>query len=115
MAPTQRLGVDIVASGKTDAAFNSSKELLDQVQAAQKAVNSFAGPMRQAESATARFSSRIQNASFKLSDFTVKGGRHRCQTPAAARYCAAAMLVRPRLTVVGYGSMLSYHQWRCWT
>lgn len=72
MSTTARLGFDIVATDHTGQAFNSAKKLLDGVQGVQKAVNGFAGPMRQAERSTAAFGSRIQNVSFQVSDFAVQ-------------------------------------------
>lgn len=85
MATTARLGFDITATDKTGAAFNSAKKLLDQVNATQKAVASFAAPVRLAENATARFGSRIQNASFQVSDFAVQVGSGTDATRALAQ------------------------------
>jgi len=72
MTTTARLGFDIVATDRTGTAFNSAKKLLEGVQGVQNAVNGFAGPMRQAENATARFGSRVQNVSFQISDLAVQ-------------------------------------------
>ncbi len=82
---TQRLGIEIVAIDKTAQAFTSVKRVTDAVQGVGNAVKGMAGPMAQAERSTALLGSRLQNASFQISDFAVQVGSGTDATRALAQ------------------------------
>lgn len=72
MTTTQRLGIELFAVDKTAEAFAHVKKFTDELQAVPRAVRGFSAPMAQAERNTAQLGSRIQNASYQISDFAVQ-------------------------------------------
>lgn len=72
MGTTQRLAIDITATNKTAAAFNSVQKLMSPVATAQAKLASFSAPMQKAAANSNQFATGLQNVSFQVQDFAVQ-------------------------------------------
>lgn len=72
MSTNARLGIDIVATDKTAAAFSSVQKFMAQTGEAQKRMAGLAAPMQQAAANSNQFASKVQNLSFQVQDFAVQ-------------------------------------------